>query len=353
MSMNNNRIAIVEVGGSHDECILTQLNALKSGGKEVVLICTGDVEERNAHFKPLVDAVRIIETENRSKKEQAKDVWKAIKESNAAKVMFNTAQGAVIRNVCLKALFSKEEFIGIIHTTRKFDGSFTQKLISLKIKKYLLLSQFLHGKIDAPKGVLTDYFYPIAFNKKNQAAVDINNPTVVILGGVEKRRKDLEGFLKMLSQQSEDKLSFIFLGKSDPAHEDVIEFKKNLKASGLDGRVKLYDHFVSQQAFDEALSKASLILPLVHPSTPSADQYFKNQISGATNVAFGYKIPLLIHEAYAHIKEMNSGSFYYSIENFKDVLNKALEQREEKVAALKRDFRVEEQEKRYFNFIFG
>lgn len=352
MSLNNDKIAIVEVGGSHDECILTQLSALKKGGKEVVLICTEDVAKRNMHFADYIVSTVLIETKGKSKGAQAKAIWRSIKSANVAKVVFNTAQGGVIRNVCLKALFSKVEFIGIIHTTRKFEGSFTQKIINRKIKKYLLLSQFLHDKILAPKGIKTDYFYPIAYPQQNNFSDD-THVIVAILGGVEQRRKDLDGFIQMVQQISVKDVEFVFLGKSDPQLDDVKKFRVKLKDGGLTDKVKLYDHFVSQKDFDALLSKASFILPLVHPNTPSADQYFKNQISGATNVAFGYNIPLLIHEGYHHVHEMNAGSFYYNLENFDAILKQAIENRQEKVNALELDYTVLEQEQRYFNFLFG
>ena len=352
MSLNNDKIAIVEVGGSHDECILTQLGALKKGGKEIVLICTEVVAQRNSCFEDYVTSTVLIETKGQSKGTQAKAIWNAIKSSNVAKVVFNTAQGGVIRNVCLKALFSKVEFIGIIHTTRKFEGSFTQKIINRKIKKYLLLSQFLHDRIVPPKGIETDYFYPIAFPQQNNFS-DESHVIVAILGGVEKRRKDLDGFIQMAQQVVAKDVEFVFLGKSDPQLEDVKEFRAKLEEGGIMEKVKLYDHFVSQEDFDTLLSKASFILPLVHPDTPSADQYFKNQISGATNVAFGYNIPLLIHEGYHHVHEMNAGSFYYNLKNFDAVLTEAIEGREDKVKALESDYTIIEQEKRYFNFLFG
>lgn len=350
MSLNSNKIAIVEVGGSHDECILTQLLALHSRKKDILLICTKEVADRNDYFEKYATVVLVDSAEE--KKKQANDIWSAIKASGASKVVFNTAQGAVVRNVCLKALFSDIEFIGIIHTTRKFEGSFTQKVINLKIKKYLVLSQFLHNKINAPAKIKIDYFYPIAFQHKKNIQSDASKIVLAILGGVEKRRKDLDGFLHMLEHLKNEKVEFVFIGKSNPEHVDVVEFKKQL-AKGAASKVKLYDHFVSQDVFNEELAKASFILPLVHPETPSADQYFKNQISGATNVAFGYKIPLLIHEAYQHVEEMNSGSFYYNLENFDEVLQAAILNRKEKVKNLEQDFKVEEQQDRYLKFLFG
>ena len=117
--------------------------------------------------------------------------------------------------------------------------------------------------------------------------------------------------------------------------------------------VTTFDHFVSQATFNEHLLKTDVILPLVHPNTPSADQYFRNQISGAMSVAFGYKIPMLIHEHYNHIEEMQGASIYYNPSNF----NHRLTEREQfkkirNEMELNPMFNVENQEQRYLNFLF-
>ncbi len=281
-------------------------------------------------------------------------IRKKLRHSKPEKVIFNTAQGSLVRDLCLRFLFNKIEFIGIVHTVRKFKGSRTQQLISLKINRYLLLSKFLLDSVEPNKQTLA-YFYPLRFPTFAKSPKKASVPQIVIIGGVENRRKDLIGFTRMLDQLAPEDAQFIFMGKSDPKKEEVITFQKMLAANGHENRVTFYEEFVSQEEFDSVLHSADLILPLVHPDTPSADQYFKNQISGAMTVSFSYKVPMLIHNYYKDIKEMNAAAFYYEPNQFKSALSDALKHNTAKTEEMKsqKEFSCEYQEERYLDFVFN
>lgn len=347
------KIVLVEIGNSHDECLLTQLVALKKNGATLTLICNESISKRNSNFNEFLTEIITIPDRIESKRKTAGLIWREINCLKAEKVIFNTAQGQIVRNICVKALFSKMDFIGIIHTTRKFNGSFTQRLINLKIKKYLLLSEFLYESvINSPtaKKSKVDYFYPIHFANQGSEQKDHQGIQVGIIGGVENRRKDLEGFLHLVGQ-SPDEVKFFFLGYSNSALSEVQEFIQKVKTSGLSDRVVLFQEFIQQEKFDELVQQMDFILPLVHPNTPSADQYFKNQISGAVNVAFAYQIPLLIHEGFNHITEFKHTSIFYSLDTFSASLQKAVNEKEMVKVQIAERYQKEEQENRFARFI--
>lgn len=350
--MKKKRIALIEIGGSHDECLLTQMHAIQSRGHEMLLLTTPEVADRNPSFDNYTNEIRTLDIATTPRKQQAKWVWNQLKSSEVELAVLNTAQGKVIRSLCMKALFSKIEFVGVIHTTRMFTESFTQKIIHQKIKKYLLLSQFLKDKVLPQKGLELDYFYPLHFPSTKRNRLD-EVALVAIIGGVEERRKDLGGFVEMVKRVTDKGIHFVFLGKSDPKKEAVQKFFSALKTEGLQENVTTYDHFVSQNEFDRVIQESNLILPLVHPDTPSADQYFRNQISGAMTVSFGYKIPMMVHEAYHHIEEMQKASFYYTQETFANALKSALENSDAKALEMREHpaYLREEQERRYANFL--
>jgi hypothetical protein len=350
--MKKLRIALVEIGGSHDECLLTQMHAIRNAGHEVLLITAANVAERNPIFKEYVHEIHVVDIENTTRKVVVREVWKKLKGDAIDQAIFNTAQGKMIRDLCLKAIFHPMEFVGVIHTTRMFTESFTQKIIHRKIKKYFLLSEFLCSKVTPPKGVSIDYFYPLRFPRASEKKENTQK-TIAIIGGVEERRKDLDGFLKVLSTIQNEKVHFVFLGKSDASKPEVSVFLERLQEEKVTELVTTYDAFVPQETFDSVLQNATFILPLVHPKTPSADQYFRNQISGAMTVSFAYKVPMLIHTAYQEIEEMQPASFYYSLESFGTDLLEALEQVEEKRAQMNQHlpFSIEEQERRFANFL--
>ena len=47
-------VAIIEFGKSHDECLLSQINALAEKKDRVLLICQKDIWQRNRFLEPLV-----------------------------------------------------------------------------------------------------------------------------------------------------------------------------------------------------------------------------------------------------------------------------------------------------------
>jgi hypothetical protein len=353
--MKSNTIALLEIGGSHDECLLSQMHAIKSTGRKILLITFTEILERNPEFNNYIDDTLFVDMSG-SKRERAKEVsriWKKIKASKCEKVVLNTAEGNLIRFLCLKALFSKIEFIGIVHSTRKFERSFTQSIINKKVKKYFLLSENLLSSISPPAKIKVDYFYPLRFPKID-VVLEKKQKTIVIIGGVERRRKDMDGFVEIAQQVERDDVQFIFLGKSDPTLEDVKDFQAAVTDKGLKDKVKTYDHFVSQSDFIAQIQNADLILPIVHPNTRSAEEYFKSRISGAMSVSFGYKIPMMLHQGYAEIEEMKVASFYYNMENFGKKLDQALDNIETKRAEMLAhpNYRVEFQEEKYLDFLF-
>ena len=311
------RIAIVEIGGSHDECILSQLIGLKQAGAWVALCCDKKMYEKNSAFKNTIDCFHEVSFPHTMLGDffTMKQLNKWFKEQNITTVIANTAQGGHIRNLCLTAP-SKINFFGIIHTIKMLNGSFTQTLISTKIKTYFVLNDTLKSRVKPQKGRTVHSFYPLSyahFGKKLEKKTD--EIWIGIIGGVESRRKDLTGFLKM-AQQTPSNVQFIFLGKSDAKKEEVAAFKQAIEQSNLTSRVQLFDDFVSEVDFDAYLSHFDGLMPLVHPNTPSAEEYFSRQISGAINNAFAYKIPLMIHENYRDWEDFNTGVEFYNLNNF-------------------------------------
>lgn len=326
------KVALVEIGGSHEECLLSQMIALKSAGAQITLICTAEVQNRNPHFAAYIDAVMLVGFTGKaiSDLKLMVGVNQFLKENGFSKVILNTAQGGHIRNLCLTAQ-KQIEFIGIIHTVRKFQGSFTQKIINRKVKKYLVLSDFLLEKIHPPKNIRVESFYPLEYPHFDLLLDKPDDATwITIVGGVENRRKDLSGFVEMIRHMRNDRLRFIFLGKSDPRKPEVAEFREKLEKAGKPEQFTFFDDFIAPDVFDAYLSRTDFLCPLIHPGTESAGQYISNQISGAFNLAYSYHIPLLIHNAYRDIEDLRLSSFFYEQADFGFTLSQAIAGRAQK-----------------------
>ena len=350
------KIAIVEFGGSHDECLMSQFIALKEKGMHLTFVSTQEMYNRNAFLHIYIDEFKSIQFSGKAIKDFSlmRKLNAYIKSKHITKVILNTAQGAHIRNLCLTAPKSIE-FIGIVHTLKKFQGSFTQRLINLKIKKYFVLNDFFLTKINVQKGIHIESFYPLRFPQFDSQLEKKNDEKwITIIGGVENRRKDLIGSIPLMQELVSRGYHFIFLGKSDFNHPDVIYFNQFLNDAGIEKEVKLFDSFVSPTLFDAYLKATDLIWPMVHPNTQSANEYFKNQISGAMNVSFAYKIPMLIHQEYCIQWEDFSNSINYNFENFAFKVKEGFEKKEEIQRALRetKKFDPSYQEKKYLEFIF-
>lgn len=366
------RIALIEFDSSHDECLLTQVKALKKYGCWVLLVTNEIIKNRNQHLKPLVDEWIDIDFRGSNNHRNGlkgaaigdamiiRRLMRKLKEEKIDRVVFNTAQGGHVRNACLFSLFRKIEFVGIVHTVRKFQGSFTQKVISLKIKKYFVLGEFLKEQIPLISTPLNrrnsrrvESFYPLDFPDKLENLQVEGHTHISLIGSVEKRRKDLDGFISLI-QQCDSSVTFSFLGKADPTNNEVIEFKKNLEAINCLDRVEFYEKFVNSETISQILRKTTAILPLIHPHTPSSEEYFRHQISGSMNIALGYKIPLLLHESYRKIGELNTASCYYEVDKFLDVINQLRQDNSsirESIRSTKK-YRAEYQHKTFLDFIF-
>jgi hypothetical protein len=330
------KVALIEIGGSHEECMLTQMIALKSINASVTLICTPEIKARNPHFEKYVDAILVVDF---TKKAWADfklivGINQFLKSNNFQKAVLNTAQGGHIRNLCLTAPKSVE-FIGIIHTIRKFQGSFTQKIIHRKIRKYLLLSDFLLDKITIPKKMKVESFYPIDYPEFDLKISKKSTETwITIVGGVENRRKDLTGFLSMLEKTDNENIKFVFLGKSDENKEEVLNFKAQIEEMNRANQVITFNDFIAPDLFNAYIQESDFLCPLIHPETQSAEQYISNQISGAFNLAYSFQIPLLIHETYNEIEDLQNSSYFYNLTNFDSKLQNAIQNRGEIVAKI-------------------
>jgi hypothetical protein len=350
------KITIVEFGGSHDECLMAQFIALKEKGCHITFVSTQEMFKRNEFSHCYIDEFKMIQFSGKALKDfsMIRNLNNYFKTNGCTKVILNTAQGAHVRNLCLTAP-KNIEFIGIVHTLKKFKGSFTQKLINLKIKKYLVLNDFFISKINIQNGIHVSTFYPLRFPKfEKKIEKNCEEKWITIIGGVENRRKDLIGSVVLMQEMVLKGYQFIFLGKSDLNHPDVQCFIQFLISAGIEKAVKLFDTFVSAEKFDAYLKATDLIWPMVHPNTQSAVEYFNNQISGAINVSFAYKIPLLIHKEYSNEWEDFSHSISYDLENFSQKVIEGYEKKDRIVQTLKEveKFDPSFQEKKYIEFIF-
>jgi hypothetical protein len=347
-------IAFFETGNSHDECLLTQLNALQNKGLKTALICNQEILERNPNFESIVDEVFTVchPDQNKQQFREILKAYRSLKKRKLKLLILNSAHGGTVKRLSILSLFDRVNFIGIAHYAQKFNVSAGQRIINLKVKKYIFLAEFLIDNIAPRRRHKFDYFYPIRFQYPIQEKEKTDKPVVTIIGSVENYKKDLDGFLALLSRAKGQDIKFIFLGKSNLHKEEVKKIKKMIAQLDEHTEVKLYFDFVPNEEFTAVLESTHLILPLIHPKTESGEMYFKTKISGGMNVSIGHKIPMLIHESLKNIEEIQEASVYYNFDNFFSVINNKSNYAElpAKMKLVER-FQLSYQEDRYFNII--
>jgi len=352
--MDDPRIALIEFGGSHDECLLTQVYALKQVNAYIVLVCDEAIKNRNPEIVAMVDDIYLVKTTGKAigDLKTMKLLVNFLVSQNIQKVVFNTAQGGHVRNLAL--LMPKHiSCYGIIHTIKKFNESFTQKIIHKAIKHYLVLSDDLLPRVKQQKNLTIQSFYPVDFTKTvTHSTKKEGDVWVTIPGGVETRRKDLSSCADLI-EQSPPNVRFIFLGKTDETREDAKVFLEELKGRNILDRVSIYTEFVPHETFFNVLNETDFLLPLIHPHTPSSNEYIKNQISGSFNLSFGLKIPLLIHEAYSGEQDLQQSAFFYREFNFGEQLQCAIQNRElkkQEISSVEK-WKSDYQQKLYVKFL--
>ena len=349
-------VAFVEFGGSHDECQLGQILGVKKMGAKIFWCTNQKIVDRNPYLLSLVDELLVVEWEGKAIAD-FKTVLKInrwFKSNQITKVIFNTAQGSKVRNLCL--LPNKSiEFYGIIHNIRLLRNSATQNVISKKIKNYFLLNDTLAEKLGPKEGINIHTFYPLSFppfeakNIKKEGEI-----WLTIIGGIEFRKRDLTGFLDF-AEQAPKACKFIFLGRSDLKLEDVAYFNREIEKRELSDKIKTFTDFVDQATYNDYIAATDFILPLIHPEAPCAKEYFETLISGSINTAFGYDIPMLIHEGYSDWTDFQAGVQFYNLSNWNEKLEEAIAHRPILVQQMKENakLKAEHQNERFAQIILG
>jgi hypothetical protein len=295
------KIALIELGGSHDECLYSQIKILKSTEEiHLTLICDNSLKE-NVKYFDLVDNKVFVELRKGYKRWiDLYKIWQTCKAERFDKIIFNTAQGKTTRQL-LRFPFNKQtEFYGILHDTQKVISSRTQRIISKKINHYFLLNEYLEPnirKVNKSKlsfSVFHPFFFPeypkLAITKKD------NEIWICIPGQVELKRRDYKALFNSIKENGiNENVKIVLLGRHGHAHGNGAYIKEQISAISAEDKFMLWENFIPVDIFYSIIKNSDYILPLIHEDDISGDLY-KNQISGSFNLAVGYRKPLLIEK---------------------------------------------------------
>jgi hypothetical protein len=348
-------IAILESGGSHEEVIHPQLNFLKDIGYEVHLILRRNHFERTGPYNQDIH-IFLIEKEEKltDRIKNLRSVIRYLSSYSITEIIINTAQGAFVRDFTLLAP-GKLNLVGISHNPQKLKRSVTQKLISRRITKYLVLSDYILENVrNENPDLAIGSFYPV-FYPPFDAETEKETLNVCIPGAVDLLRRDYPGLLDEIKKTPPDEnIRFIFLGRCKK--EDAMKFRHEFESIMPSGQFIFFDEFIPAETFLRYAGNADLILPLLTPAVPLFRLYSHYKVTGAVNLAFGLKIPMLMHSALENIEDFRKTSFFWNDGQLVNVLNRMNKSRniltEKKLDIVNNPkFSYEFQKKKYLEFL--
>lgn len=308
------KLALLEFGNSHDEVLYPQYRFISEHSDfEAHLFVSESLKSRLFDYP--TERLHFIPSE--PKRKDFRKLHRELQAQGIQKVVINTCSGKKVRNFLWTKPFTKLEYVGLLHHLRKLESSFTQKLISKKVKRYFFLAEYLAEQAAQLKPSLQFSHFYAGFLPEFPIPEKLQKPAgeiwIVVPGQLEYKRRDYLQLLESLKGiPSASPLRFILLGKSKHPFGDGLAFEEALQNSEQGFRFKTWDNFVPNAEFYAYLQQADFVLPLIHPNTAGGKLYQK-QISGAWNMAMAYRIPMLIAKNSAGAAEWENAAYFYDV----------------------------------------
>ena len=350
------KVALLELGGAHTECLYSQLLFLKTGGYHVTLICNEKLRGQTAGLALADEQLYfpLPETNGSILWKQVFKIRRHLLRHGIRLIIFNTAQSNRVRNLLLLPFPKGTVFAGTVHQVEKLHSSSSQRSISRKVKKYLVLNDYLlpAAQQAIPTAKVASY-YPVFFKPEQPTGISkpVNELWVCIPGHIEYKRRDYETLITAWTSISNKPAVKFILGNA--ATKDGGLLHSRLAELGIADDFVLFDGFVSDAVQHTYLQQCDAVMPLIHPDIAERSIYLTGQISGNFNLAFGHKKPLLMHEAFATFEDFKQTSLFYK----RAGLTSLLQELPQKLSGLPIDlytalkWTLEWQMRQYLNFI--
>lgn len=314
------KIALIELTPSHEECIYSQVNYLKDAGYNITLIIHPKLRNQILRYESLIDCLKIYDFDSSNSLvknlKQIANLYNFLISENFEKVIFNTASSKK-EIIILTHLLPKKgiKCFGTIHNLNKLNHSFSQKLISRNIKKYFVINDFLLESIKIKdKSISLESYYPIFFPKYENQKIHTKKDElwICVPGELDYKRRDYDLLIDVAKNIKDNRLKFIILGKANKAKEDVQHFFSRIEQLKLKENFILFNSYVENQQFHSYVANSDYIMSPVDIKT---DNYLKYKITGAYNLAFSYRKPLLCDSNFKVIDDLNENSIFYENQN--------------------------------------
>lgn len=313
------KVLLLEMGGSHIECIYTFAHFLQLKKHEVYLACNEKLlplfpgRDQLNGILSLPDKISGI-----SQVGIFLTIRKYILRHKIDTLVINTTEPTIIRNFSFY-IPRKVNCTGVVHNAKKLEKSFTfTKILSGKISKFFVLGDYLLQETRPDPVFKVAAFFPIYFPPTT--ATTVTKPEgefwITIPGEAEQKRRDYLALIALLQENGlPGNIKFIFLGKYKL--EDVIEYE----TTNTGWWKKYIIHFnerVDYNSFHAYIRQSDIILPLI--KLQQDDLYGNSRISGSFNLGLGYHKPFLLPHTYSANTDLAPYSIYY--DNMDDLAQK-------------------------------
>jgi len=342
------KIALIEVGHFHDECLYSQVQYLNTSDFELTLFCNVKLKPRIDNFQDVKEIVYLDFSTKLNKYKSMFQIWRRITKYNFSKIILNSAESNVYK--LLKFPFPQNiEITGIIHNAQNLKNKGKQIAISKRIHKYFALNDFVKNNILNEKltSNKVEAFYPIFFealeSKLNKPLTEV---WITVPGAMDFNKRDYEALVPLKIPKH---IKIIFLGSCNSS--EAKRFLKEMKNAPIHSNLVFFDSFIDNELFFDYIKNSDYILPLIHPKNDSFKNFLKYKISGSYNLAFGFKIPLLMEQSFSGIPDFEENAIFYDSTKFEILFEKIKTCTKKMYCNSKWDF--EYQRQKYTKFILN
>ncbi len=320
------KIALIETGTSHDECLYAQVLFLKKAGHHVSLICNETLKSCIKGYD-IADEILFFPF--------SKNTWglafrfrKFLLKNKFNKVIFNTAQTSFVKKLSVLPFPAKIEFIGTMHYVNKLlKPTLGQQMINAFIKKYYVLNDYLLIKIPTEIRSKTEAYYPIYFPMYENISLKKASDEIwiTIPGKFEFSRRNYKLLFEQLQKQAlSPNIKLIFLGRIYQNSEEYEFIQSQIKYSNIVDSCIFFEEFIPVELFHSYIKLSDYILPLVSFET------YTHSISGAFNLAFAYQKPLISEKAFVCYSDFAENSIFYVHNNLVETINSTIKEQSHK-----------------------
>lgn len=355
------KAAIIEFGTSHTEIIYSQLLFMKEAGVSVTLFFNEKLRENSEHFSEMYEVNFLPFNDFKTSRASYSAIKKKLAEENFTHFILNSAEGALARNFLLTRLPSSIQRVGIIHNTDKLTGSTTQKIITTRLDKYFVLSDYMLQYLPKNFKKPAASFYPIFEPEYKDTAIQFPKTAgefrVGIPGTVEFSRRDYAGLLEELKiKKLNENIKFILLGPANNRDSNLTQILSELQKLGLKDRFIYFENYIDNDTFYTYLKSCDALLPLINADKSEYAKFIRHKITGTYNLSYAWKIPMINHSSLNGIEDFTENSIFYDSGKLSETLNK-FSADIELYASVKENmlknpkFSFDFQREKYFNFL--